>query len=173
MSQSFENVLIERVKRAEWFSKVGTGELSDYVRVANWTAALSELQKNSYVNAETMSRNAFRETVANEYQAKAPGPAWTVEWKKFCEKYDAAMTRSRSLAEELAAATIAKTPLEKDVLDKVVRHFWQHLMITLGTAELFGDDAEHLNRTFVELFLEGYFPCGYRGKYPNGKIVVY
>ena len=173
MSQEFENALTERVKRADWFSKVGTGELPDYVRVANWTTALSELEKNSYVNAETTSTNKFRETVAKEYRAKARGPEWTVEWKTFCEKYNAVMKRSRALAEELAAATIAKVPLEKEVSEKVVRHFWECLMVTLGTAELFGDDAEHLNRTFVELFLEGYFPCGYRGKYPNGKIVVY
>lgn len=172
MSQDFADALIGRVKSADWFSKVGSGELPDCVRVANWAAAVSELTTDAYASADGESTGRLRQQVTDECRARRPAD-WAVEWGEFCKKYDTVVDQSGSIAEELASTTIAKAPIEKEVMEKVVVHFCDCLSLTLSFAELFGDDVENLHRTFMEFFLDGFFPCGYRGTYPGGKIVVY
>jgi hypothetical protein len=171
MSRTFSDALVERVKRAKWFAKVGTGQLPDCVRVDNWTAAVSELGKAPFKDAATETINTLRGGALEE--CKAHGSEWIVEWRKFSKTYDAALGRSRALAEELSRTTIGQAPIDKKLIAVIVPHFRNRLMMALTFAELFGDDVEHFDRTFMELFVEGFFPCGYRGEYPNGKIVVY
>ena len=157
--------------RAQWFAKVGTAQLPDCVRVADWTAAVSELTKVALDDAATESLNALQLRALEA--CKARGPEWGVEWEKFGDRYDYAVDRSQTLARKLARATIGTGPIEKKLMKTILDRFSHHLMITLAIAEVLGDDVEHFDRTCVELYLEGFFPCGYRGKYPKGKIVVY
>ena len=109
--------------------------------------------------------------MVEEFKARASN--WIAEWCEFGKKWEAAISRGRTLAEELTHTAIPAAPVQKKMQEQVARHLRECLMFTFAFAEIFGDDVEHFNRTFVDLFLEGYFPCGYRGKYPKGKIVMY
>ncbi len=158
-----------KVEKCKWFSRIGTGELDGYQRVANWDAAVGFTELEALEEAQAKSIGDLREEVVKKSREQGGLDLW----REFSAEWKSIVPEAREGAREICDRTLAVHAKKHEIPPAVVDEFWENFFHTIVVEKMLGADRSHLHREMTELFLDGYFPCGYKGRFPKGKLIVF
>jgi hypothetical protein len=152
--------MIALLEAVDWFACVGELVDAPVKRVTSWQAAERNCGEHAWKTAMLESSNDItRGLYINFPDAKHPRNDVVIRIKTFTEPLIAAKTRSFVEANLIAKAILGTIE-------------WSILHIVL--AAHFGD--MYLSPFYTDLadwYVQGHFPCGWEGKYPQGRLIVY
>lgn len=147
----------ERIATCNWFANVGTGEIAGAQRVHAWEDVAEWLASEEYQKAKQFSKNELQRVLKR-------GGIQSV-WQQKFEELE--RTIDRLLARSIVPAVKPGLP------ERIIDDFRDHALTLLVTFPFMGPDYDALDRRMVELYLDGYCPCGFQGRYPRGTFIVY
>jgi hypothetical protein len=151
---------LDKLERAAWFSRVGVHDATTAIILASWQEAIEHCASIEWENLCLEATNQYRERLAE--RSKERFGTWndTVdELKKttvpFVRRKIEAATRLHklpSLFEDTVQWDILGACMEAEYADIYPPGFY-------------GSNAYW--------YIKGHFPCGWRGEFPKGQLVVY
>ena len=157
---------IERFKRANWFARVGenlidSGKISVPITiVSSWKEATRQCESSEWDLTLNESANEFRNRLVRASK------------EEFCAWNDhviAVKEISKPLVEEKMAEVQQKHCLSSAVSDTMR---WI-VMMTLTEAE-YAHVVESGNHSKLAFWIvNGHFPCGWKGEFPNGNLIIF
>ena len=157
---------IERFKRANWFAQVGknlidSGEISVPITiVSSWEKATRQCESDEWDLTLNESTNEFTNRLVR---------ASKEEFRTWNDHVIAVKEVSKPLVEEKMAEAKQKHDLSSAVSDAMR---WI-VTLTLTEAEYAHvvDSGNHSKLSFW--IVNGHFPCGWKGEFPNGNPIIY
>lgn len=146
---------ITRIRKCDWFRKTGVGDLPGVLRAQSWKDVAKHLKSEAWDEMSLAALNEFHKACAKA------GP-FTDDFDELYDIVDVAL-------EESLHPVVKKQKIPECVIDSLQGH----VMCLLRGLCHFGADFQSFDRQIVELYLAGYCPCGYQGKYPRGQLIVY
>lgn len=148
----------ERIATCNWFANVGTGEIDGPQRVHSWDEVAEWLASEEYRKAKDFSKNEMQ----REMKRWGVLPNW-----------EAAFEEQESKIDRLLARSIIPAVKDDGLPLAIIDDFRHHAVMLLTSFPMMGPDYDALDRRMVELYLDGYCPCGFQGRYPRGTFFVY
>ena len=152
--------MLDRLEKASWFSRVGTNEGSSAVVVRSWPEAIEHCDSSAWEDLQAEALNRYREFIARRSMERL---------RLWNDTVDEVNKITRPLVGRKIAAIIRENNLP-EIFNIQVNHD-----ITLLCME-----AEYADVCPPGFFarigywcLNGHFPCGWWGAFPEGKIVIY
>jgi hypothetical protein len=152
--------LLKRLRQTDWFASVGQ-PLDDpaLLRVRSWSDAVKSCRSQSWVNAIQDVANDLRENLF------AADPS-------LCRNWNRPVRSVRPTVQKLVEAKFSAEAL-KD-LPSVVRSHTTWILLHACLAQEHADlSPPPACSELCEWYFRGRLPCGYKGKFPNGRLVVY
>jgi hypothetical protein len=161
-----ETDVVARLKAIDWFGRCGAPAGFDVTmkvkRVRSWPQAMKSCKTRTWENVELEARNqltmALHKLDRERYQ----------DWNEITDKFK----------KGVVAALTAKVwePFQKEQgLDVSLVHCLQWDILA-GVMENAYMTSKHGSYFFLELltvYKAGHFPCGWRGEWPQGSLVIY
>lgn len=152
--------MIELLRAADWFSAVGQKKETSVVYVDNWLEADTRCADDDWKLALLRTSNMISAGLARDYpNKKFPKNEIVGNIKQMMSPL--IETRVKPLVEQYG--------LSKAIYDTVD---WSITSIVLATH--FGN--LYLSAFYADLacwYVKGHFPCGWKGDYPEGQLIVY
>jgi hypothetical protein len=156
----------DRIRRCNWFENVGTGVLGGVERAESWR----DVERLMGEDPHCRDWEDMLNLVSNEASLRA--------FQENADRYQTEWTRIASLVmdhvDNLLEETLAPV-LNRLGVSRIVLNFCRGQTRGLYVHIAYFDDPEAspIYRTLLGYYLAGYCPCGYAGKYPDGRLVVY
>jgi hypothetical protein len=151
---------IDQLERAPWFSRVGIKAGPTVASVSSWPEAIGYCAAPEWEDLELEMANQFREYLHEHANARFQA------WNK-------AVVEVKKVTNPLVEHTIKAVTLN-DKLSRELRIQVEH------DIDLICMEAEYADVCplgfFTNLgawYLNGHFPCGWWGNFPEGKLIVY
>ena len=151
---------LDRLEKASWFSRVGINEGSAIVLVASWLAAIEQCSSFEWEDLRLVALNQYRVRIA-ERSSERLG-FWNEivrELKKITgpllDRNIAAVVRDHALPE------IFKIRVRSDITCACME------------AEYADVCPPGFYTSIGHWYVNGHFPCGWWGAFPQGKLVIY
>ena len=151
---------LAKLRGSDFFTGVGTLKSDSFDTVTSWDDALRIYHSVEVANVSIEARNLIALSIPAEMYA---------QWNN--------ITNSSSEIDEI---------VEKQVNDSVARRLapvsmleaWRGNMLwDLGHTIQEIEYSRYLEGTYFrdksKLYMDGYFPCGWRGHFPDGKFIVF
>jgi hypothetical protein len=152
--------MIALLESVDWFAHVGDAVDAPLKQVTSWQAAARSCEKPDWKTALLESSNDItRGLYINFPDAKHPRNDVVIRIKTFTEPLIAAKTRPF---------------VEADLISKAILGTIDWSILHIVLAAHFGD--MYLSPIYTDLadwYVQGHFPCGWEGKYPEGRLIVY
>jgi hypothetical protein len=154
-------VTIERLSGVEWFSKVGEClESPSIIRVSSWSEAMKHCESDEWQDLLLEAANRYGEAIA-----KRSREAYS-RWNTVADSLrplviDLVERKTANVIRANKLGATFKATVQWDVI---------HLLIEAEFADV------HPPGFFASQaywYVEGRFPCGWQGTFPDGKLVVY
>jgi hypothetical protein len=152
--------ILDQLEKASWFSRVGVKEVSSVAVVTSWPEAIEQCSLDEWEDLRLGALNQYRLCVAECSMERLRLWNDTVDEVKkvtgpIVDRKITAVVRKNSLPE------IFKIRVRSD--------------ITLACMEAeFADICQPGFFTGISnWYVRGHFPCGWRGVFPQGKLVIY
>jgi hypothetical protein len=155
--------LLDRLETIEWFTHVGEPVDDPSVdTVTTWKKALAESKKLHYRRVSMEAQNLLTERLCYEFPDRYHG-----KWNPLVEEIKLRM-------EPLIARKIQKV-VEENSLPKDLEHQAQWDILGACMEQEYADIVPPRFFTeWVQWYLRGHFPCGWRGDFPEGgRLVVF
>lgn len=161
-----ETDIAARIKAIDWFSRCGEPDEFDVTmkleRVTSWTQAMKSCKTRTWENVELEARNQL--TMAIHQGDRERYQQWNELTRKFKEE--------------------VVTPLTKRVWEpfqvthglhvKLVHCVeWDVLAAMMENAYISSNHGSYFFLELLTVYEAGHFPCGWRGEWPQGSLVVY
>jgi hypothetical protein len=151
---------LDKLDSVEWFQNVGQKDNEFVEYVGTWKAAIKSCSSTAWENFTLEAANNLRVRILKVAPER---------FKLWNEVIDIVKPFSQALVQDKISGILAAENLPKAVSDCVE---WDilHLCVEAEYSDVvepgfFSSLSYH--------YYTGHFPCGYKGKIPNGKIVVY
>lgn len=158
--------LSTRLMSCEWFANVGTHNLPQVARAISWDDVV-EIACTYPANQEW---EAMLLDAANEMSLRAfqdDGQKYNSQWNMLAV---AVIAHVDPLLAEAVSPRLPPQVAQAGFFGYVRGIFRKYFLYI----SYFDDpDIYCITRDLAELFLIGSCPCGYRGKYPSGSLIVY
>lgn len=154
--------LLDMLEQRSWFARVGEpADLESVMRVASWSAANQESETEAWEDALIQAGNKQHAAIASVLGS------WS-----FQKSWNEAIPEVRDAARELVNTKVAdlEVVLTKSAVDGLR---WIVLSNAMGAAFLGRAENDRTFWPITKLIMEGFFPCGWRGDYPEGVLVVF
>ncbi len=151
---------INQLEAAPWFSRVGVAAGSSVAAVSFWPEAIDYCDAQGWDNLRQEMLNQYRVYIHQHHRARLQ------DWN---ERIEAVKNFTEPLVERKTSAVIRENGLP-DIFRIAVR-----FDITIFCMEAEYDDICPPS-FFTRLgawYLDGHFPCGCWGPFPEGKLIVY
>jgi hypothetical protein len=156
-----------RVRKIDWFANVGQSLKLDLTmpveRVANWKEAAKAVSTSAWENAQLEASNQLTAWLS-DHTAKA----YDAKWNRLIDEHKAKVIKP--VIKSTFGSFIRKNKLPREVLQAVETDIVYALMENSYFA------TGHRCFFFLELltiYEAGHFPCGWRGRWPIGKLLVF
>ncbi|WP_019637126.1 hypothetical protein [Paenibacillus fonticola] len=155
---------ISRIKEINWFANCGKAPRTkisfEYIRVGNWKAALEQSEGKYWELITQEADNQLSEYLLINH------PNRYKEWNKYAQK-------GREVIDNFVVPNVTNYLIDNNLpyslLDNVRWEF-------IGAIMENNYRNERQPAFFMELFKvyeSGNFPCGWEGRWPKGKLIVY
>lgn len=152
--------LLKTLLAEKWFRAVGKDVGQSALLARSWQQALRSCRAYSWSLAHNRSANQIREAVT----AQSPE-----EYYRWNELVDSLKPLTSKIVLQKTQEVVAKSQLSKVFLDNV---HWDILMSCLETEYSYVAPPGFYSE-LVKWYIEGHFPCGWKGRYPKGTLIVY
>lgn len=156
------DLLYRQIEQADLFACVGGPLDGPFDRVASWNEAIENWKGFSYETARVEESNELSNQLP-----KAHYQRWNIIGRAIIERFDPLVERKIKEAFRLGRIPAGLLPLKEKGL---------YADITFYAMECeYGEFVEPGGILCVkaDLYLRGYFPCGWNGDYPQGRLVVF
>ncbi len=153
-------VTLANLERASWFSRVGVQDATAAIVLGSWAEAIEQCTSKEWENLCLEAMNQYRERLVERSSERFE--KWNV------------------LVDELKKTTIpfVRRKIERvSRLHKLPRAFeaavqWDILGVCMESeyADVYPPGFYGSNAYW---YIKGHFPCGWRGEFPKGQLVVY
>src|ERR1700712_4001252 len=151
---------LDRLEEASWFSRVGINEGSGVTLVASWPEAIKHCDTDEWEDLELEVMNQYREFIAYH------SPERLNLWNGIVEEV---RKIKRPLGERKTASVI-----HENSLPKIFKISVNHDILGICMEAEYADMCPSGFFTCLyPWYLKGHFPCGWRGVFPQGTLVVY
>ena len=157
---------LEQFKRADWFARVGQDRVnSEKITVpitilSSWEEAIRHCQDNEWDWLLNESANIYRERLA-----KVSRPEFNT-WNEHIRAV-------KEVSAPLVKAKLAPLQKEHDFPPEVEQTLRWIVTMTLTEAEYVQiTDPGYLTKLSFWI-VNGHFPCGWKGEFPNGNLIIY
>lgn len=151
---------IEDLMQADWFCNVGVHDTTDAIVLSSWKEAVESCSSLEWENLCLEAANQYR------MRLRERDPHRWREW-------NAVVDRVRPVADEISTnktrKVIQENRLPKRFLD-MVRWDITGLLMESEYADVY-PPGFYASQAYW--YVAGHFPCGWRGQFPNGILVVY
>jgi len=151
----------QKVEQAELFTSVGHSLDGPYERVTSWKEALKKYRSLSYKNSWIEARNDLADQLPKAIYQTWNNVAAASEWKltpMLDRKLSEALNDGRMPGELVELRNLG---LYWDLMHRVLELEYEEFV----KPGIFAEKAD--------LYLRGFFPCGWRGIYPKGRLIVF
>ncbi|MEM6527218.1 MAG: hypothetical protein AAF653_02930 [Chloroflexota bacterium] len=156
---------IEELNQAEWFGSIGDElHASGLIQVTSWSAAFFHCSTDNSVNAAVEARNKIKDVINIRFSA----------YKSTSERSSRkAMAEIRTMTDPIVSKKLQEISKEISFPERIVRHIgWD--ISTIAFAVEYSDVYESAFYMAVrDIYMNGRFYCGWDGKYPQGKMIVF
>jgi hypothetical protein len=151
---------LEELGRASWFSAVGEPVSGPFVVLRSWAEAAASCASDTWQELLLEASNRYCETIAARSRTR-----WN-EWNRIV---DEVKPFAEELVERKIRATVEDNGLPK-VFEDTVR--WDILHVCME-AEYADVSPPGYFASQAYWYVQGHFPCGWVGPFPEGKLVLY
>ena len=151
---------LELLNKADWFSRVGKPEAIPVKVLSSWDEAVDSSRSQPWRDLCLEMADIYLQKVLDKSTARFQ------TWMDAPREAEGAI---RTLVEKKAAKVLPKITRPHDLLNTL---FWDagHLLIEVELSDVcpvnfYGDLARW--------YVKGRFPCGWDGKPPGGRLVIY
>jgi hypothetical protein len=153
----------DRVKLIDWFANVGENTPIEcgveVIRLSNWMDATSECASPEWENTQLAASNATTLYLSQNHKDEHR------KWNAFATEAKQLLAPDLDrLTEYVSAHGLDKIVADSarwDVLSAVLQEQYWHL----GAPKFFLD--------LFPFYEAGHFPCGWRGNWPDGALIIY
>jgi len=153
--------LLQTLENADWFSCVGKRDIADVNYAKSWLDAVSHCVGEDWKYVHREGRSIISSSVYKKSKTRCDQWNDTIDMlknpvSKLVQRKAASVMELNHLPKEFGwsvAGDLINAALECEYSDVV--------------------DPGFFTTTIVDIYLKGHFPCGWEGKYPEGKLVVY
>jgi hypothetical protein len=149
-----------RLEKASWFSRVGINEGSGVAVVTSWPQAIQHCDSDKWEDLQQESMNQYREFIA--HRSKERLHLWN-------GLVDEVKKITRPLVDRKTAALICENDLPK-IFKIQVNYDITGICMEAEYADMC---PPGLFTSFGHWYINGHFPCGWQGVFPQGKQVIY
>lgn len=150
--------LLNKLKNVIWFSNVGNWNSADVLLVKNWIEAEQYCLSDDCENAQLDARNDFS-ILASDYEK-------VKQWN----------TVSATLRLLIEPLVLKKTKILNSCVSKpeLVRNSikWDIILCAMALEYQKFISFPYYN-TIAQTYLNGHFPCGWDGVWPEGRLIVF
>jgi hypothetical protein len=160
-----ENEILERILNINWFSNCGNsisiGTPIKVIHISNWTEATKYYSDSVWEDTTLEARNILTEFLHNKHMNDYRN------WNKVTDEAKAFLENSIKpkiikFKDENNLDKIFVDCVMWDLLGAIMEFYYRKCK---DRPEFFGE--------LLKIYENGNFPCGWEGKYPNGKLIVY
>lgn len=151
---------IDELKKADWFCRVGVADTDSATVLSSWKDAAKSCKSRKWTDLCLEAANQLRERILERSRERFE--QWNVVAKD-CRKVAIPLVRRK------LRPHILKHSLPNDVEGAVS---WDiiHLCIEAEYADVVSP-AFFASQGYW--YVNGHFPCGWKGDFPDGKLVIY
>jgi hypothetical protein len=154
------NATFEQLARAEWFSAVGNSVSGNVSTLSSWAEAIEQCASLEWENLCLDAANQLRSRIAEV------APERLQQWNPIVERMKAV---SVPLVREKVAKVVAEHALPK-VFEDTVQWDVLHLLMEAEYSDIV---APSFYAAQAFWYVKGRFPCGWAGKFPTGRLVIF
>lgn len=149
-----------KLEKADWFSRVGVSDTTNAIVLSSWKAAVKHCSANAWRNLCLEAANQYRERLR--------------------EKDREALRRWNSVVDLVKPASVALVQFK---IEGVVKEYdlprafenavsWDilHLCMESEFADIY-PPGFYASQAYW--YIQGHFPCGWKGKFPEGMLIIY
>lgn len=151
---------LDQLEKVEWFSAVGVVDSQAVLMVSSWSEAIKNCSSLEWENLCLEAVNKYRERISER------APQRLDEWNRIVDDIKKV---SIPLVRRKISAVVMENMLPKSFEDTVQ---WDilHLAIESEYSDVF-PPGFYASQAYW--YLKGHFPCGWKGVFPEGRLVVY
>lgn len=151
---------LEQLEKAVWFSTVGVTDSQAVTVVSSWDEALEQCNSVEWENLCLEAVNQYRGRIAEL------SPERLAEWNNIITEIKRI---SIPLVRKKIADVVRDNKLPQSFEDTVQ---WDilHLCMEAEYSDIF-PPGFYASQAYW--YLKGHFPCGWQGKFPDGRLVVF
>ena len=153
-------VTLDELGQVEWFRNVGVQDTSAVEILSSWYAAIESCSSTDWENVCLEASNQYCERLVERSPKR---------FEKWNEIVVAIKPVSQALVREKTRKVIEGHHLPKTFLDAVN---WDILHLCME-AEYTDVYPPGFYAASAYWYINGHFPCGWHGEFPNGKLIVY
>jgi len=153
--------LLQTLENADWFSCVGKRDLPNVAYVSSWLHAAASFPNVEWGNLG-LQRGHIIENKASQ-KSKERAQLWSELLKEFRPLLNEMVKRK---TETVVKAQGLPAPFVSNVFGD---------MLGIAMESEYSDIVapDFYTNLILDAYLKGHFPCGWEGKYPEGKLIVY
>jgi len=151
---------LNRLEKASWFSRVGISEGSCVVVVTSWPQAIELCDTSDWEDLRLEALNQYRECIA--HRSKERLELWNDAVREVKKNTKPLVDRKiATVVREHALPEIFKMRVNRDIIGFCMEAEYADVCLP-GFFTSIGN-----------WYVNGHFPCGWRGVFPQGKLVIY
>jgi hypothetical protein len=151
---------LDRLEKASWFSQVGVNAGSNAVVVRSWPEAIEYCESSAWEDLQGEALNRYRECIAHRSKER---------WRLWNDTVDEVKEITRPLVGRKIAAVIRENGLPK-IFNIQVNYDITGVCMEAEYADVC---PPGFFTSIAQWYVDGHFPCGWWGAFPQGKLVIY
>jgi hypothetical protein len=152
--------MLDRLEKAAWFSRAGKQDRSDGVAVTSWPEAIEYCRSFEWEDFQLEALNQFREYIAERSMERL-------------NLWNATLREVRKITGPLTSAKIAIVVRENGLPKWFEGQVSHDISLFCMETEYADMCPPSLYTRMGYWYIDGHFPCGWSGVFPEGNLVVY
>ena len=151
---------LEQLEKANWFSRVGTTDTTAAIVLSSWKEATDHCGSNDWQNLCLEAANQLRERILE--RSKERFLKWNeiaIEVKKIAEPF--VRRKIEPVVRQYNLPLVFEHSVQWDII---------HVCMEAEYADVF-PPAYYASQAYW--YTKGHFPCGWEGKFPEGKLIIF
>ncbi len=151
---------LEELRKPQWFSHAGQHDTETAVVLSSWFAAVEYCSSPEWEDLCMLASNEYRQRLAERSPER---------FRKWNEIVVEVKPFAQALVREKVESVVKEHDLPKVFVDTVD---WDilHLCMEAEYADIY-PPGFYASQAYW--YLNGHFPCGWEGEFPEGKLVIY
>jgi hypothetical protein len=160
MMHSRTIAILDQLEKASWFSRVGVNEGSAIIVVTGWPDAIEQCSSFEWEDLRLHVLNQDRECIARRS-------------KERLQLWNGVVDEVKGLMGPLVDRKIAEVVREHDLPEIFKIRVRNDIIRACREAEYADVRPPGFFTSIGHWYIDGHFPCGWRGAFPQGKLVIY